>query len=38
VYLTEDLDWVVMVSSDLIDRFERRGSMVRKCVKGVNCG
>jgi hypothetical protein len=28
----------VMVSSDLMDRFERRGSMVRKCVKGVNCG
>jgi hypothetical protein len=28
----------VMVSSDLIYRFGRRGSMVRKCVKGVNCG
>jgi hypothetical protein len=25
-----------MVSSDLMDRFERRSSMVRKCVKGVN--
>jgi len=28
----------VMVSSDLMDRLERRDSMVRKCVKGVNCG
>jgi len=28
----------VMVYSDLINRFERRGSLVRKCVKELNCG
>ena len=28
----------VVISSDLMDRFERRGSMVRRCLKGLNCG
>jgi hypothetical protein len=28
----------VMISSGLMDRFERRGSHVRECVKAANCG